>query len=261
MKKVLLLLAVLIIAISGNAQQIEASGDDSNNKVSSSSSSVSLDVGTDVMSRYIWRGLQFGGNSPSIQPYAEVGIGGFAIGAWGAYSTNAANTGQEFDLYASYTFLNDMVSIGITDYFFPDDTATYDYLEYSANKTGHILEGFVSFNGTSTIPVSLMAAINFFGADSRTVDGDLQYSTYIELGYSTSIGSTNLDLFLGATPSKPDTDKGEVGFYGPYEGVINLGCTGSKEISITDQYALPLSVSLISNPQAEKVFMVLGISF
>ncbi|MFB3057865.1 MAG: hypothetical protein ACE1ZQ_11995, partial [Ignavibacteriaceae bacterium] len=31
------------------------------------SSTVSLDLGADIVSRYVWRGQQFGGSSPNIQ--------------------------------------------------------------------------------------------------------------------------------------------------------------------------------------------------
>jgi hypothetical protein len=42
--------------------------------------------------------------------------------------------------------------------------------------------------------------------------------------------------------------------------VVNLGITVSKEIKISDSFSLPLTTSFIINPQAENVFLVLGIS-
>ena len=50
-------------------------------------SKLGFDVGADIMSRYVWRGTQFGGSSPSIQPFTSLSIGNLEIGAWGAYST------------------------------------------------------------------------------------------------------------------------------------------------------------------------------
>jgi hypothetical protein len=44
-------------------------------------SGASVDLGLDVQSRYIWRGLQLGGASPSLQPYVELSTGKFAFGA------------------------------------------------------------------------------------------------------------------------------------------------------------------------------------
>lgn len=219
---------------------------------------VTVDPGADVVSRYVWRGTDFG-NSPAIQPSLEMGYGGFALGAWGSYTTNNANF-QEVDLYASYTY-KEMLTLMVTDYFFPDGTVAKNrYFNYNTNETGHIFEGSLSFNGTEKLPLSLLLAVNFAGADARTVDNDLQYSTYLELGYSTTAGETDLDFFLGGTPTKPDKEKGETGFYGPYEGIVNIGVTATKEVQITEKFALPVNVSLITNPQQENIFLVFGIS-
>ncbi|MEZ5197582.1 MAG: hypothetical protein R2764_14650 [Bacteroidales bacterium] len=220
---------------------------------------LTLDPGGDIVSRYVWRGADFG-NSPAIQPSMELGYAGLALGAWGSFSTNNANF-QEVDLYLSYTFANDMFSVMVTDYFFPNDTiANNKYFDYNTNSTGHVFEGTLKFNGTDKIPVSLMIATNFAGADARKADNKLQYSTYIELGYSTSIGNTSFDFFLGGTPTNPDGDKGETGYYGPYSGIVNIGLTAGREIQITEKFALPVNVSLITNPQQENIFFVFGIS-
>jgi hypothetical protein len=41
---------------------------------------------------------------------------------------------------------------------------------------------------------------------------------------------------------------------------VNLGLTVSKDIKITDKFALPVFGSFITNPEAENVFFVFGIS-
>jgi hypothetical protein len=65
-------------------------------------------------------------------------------------------------------------------------------------------------------------------------------------------------LFWDSHPTKTDT--GETGYYGSGPGVINLGITASREIRITETFSLPVSASLITNPQAENIFLVFGIS-
>ncbi len=222
-------------------------------------SKFTLDPGLDLMSRYIWRGLDFG-NSPAIQPALELTNKKFTVGAWGSYATNDANF-QEADLYVSYT-LKELFTFTVTDYFFPDgDTSENKYFDYQKDETGHVFEGAVSFNGTEKVPLSLMVATNFYGDDARKVNDKIQYSTYIELKYSRSIGPTDFDLFIGGTPNKPDRDKGETGYYGPYEGIINVGLTAVRKIAITDKFDLPLTVSLITNPQLQNIFIVAGFSF
>ena len=88
-------------------------------------------------------------------------------------------------------------------------------------------------------------------------------SKYVELGYSTEVSGVAVDVFAGMSLDDPKSDKGEPsGFYGQNSwGVINLGFTLSKEIKITDNYSLPVFGSLITNPEAENIFMVFGISF
>jgi len=221
-----------------------------------------LNVSADIMSRYIWRGLNLGGTSPSIQPCLEFGKGNLAIGAWGAYSFNQAIQSQEVDLYASYT-IADLINLTVTDYFLPSeiDSIQNKYFNYKEDETGHLFEISAKFLGTEKIPVSLLVAANVFGADARKANGDKQFSTYIELGYDFEIKGTECSAFLGFTPTSVDTDKGESGFYGDGPGVINLGLTANREIKITDQFSLPVSTSLITNPQAENIFLVFGISF
>ncbi|MFO7864639.1 MAG: hypothetical protein R6U85_11600, partial [Salinivirgaceae bacterium] len=44
-------------------------------------------------------------------------------------------------------------------------------------------------------------------------------------------------------------------------GIVNVGIGASKEIKITDYFSLPLSGSVILNPESESLFMVVGVSF
>jgi hypothetical protein len=39
-----------------------------------------------------------------------------------------------------------------------------------------------------------------------------------------------------------------------------VGISARKEIPLTEKFALPVSVSLITNPQAGKIYLVFGIS-
>lgn len=218
-----------------------------------------IGLSVDLMSRYVWRGTDFGG-SPSIQPGIEYNKNGITIGVWGAYATNLPGV-QEADLYISYT-INDMFSITLTDYYFPDELSDYSYFDYKNATTGHILEATLGFNGTEDFPLSVLVATNFWGADATKINSDgtagsIQYSTYAELSYSLKY----FDLFLGANLTSVDANIGESGFYGDKVGIVNLGLSTSKEISITNSFKLPLTVSLITNPQAEKIYLVAGFSF
>ncbi|KAF0201754.1 MAG: hypothetical protein FD170_2427 [Bacteroidetes bacterium] len=221
----------------------------------------SLNTGVDLMSRFVWRGMNSGGSSPSIQPTLEYSAGSFTLGSWGAFSMSDGVMIQEVDLYLIYTF-KDMVSLTITDYFLPDETiSNNNYFEFDEDKTAHLLEVSTSFDGTEKIPFTLMAAVNFWGADALKANGEKQFSTYFELGYNGNFKESDFNLFLGFTPDNPDKDLEEYGFYGPHAGVMNIGITVVKEIKITDHFCLPFISSFILNPMDENVFLVVGISF
>lgn len=217
-------------------------------------------LNVDLMSRYVWRGQDFGA-APSIQPGISYSKWGLSIGTWGAYTFNNLNSSvQEVDMYLSYSFL-DMFSVTVTDYFFPNEAADYNYFNYKDKTTGHVFEGTIAFNGTKKLPLSAFIATNFYGSDARRIGDDgnmasIQYSTYAELAYSFKY----LNLFMGFNLTTADTDKGESGYYGDSFGVVNLGVSASKSIKITDKFSLPLNASLITNPQKEKVYFVVGIS-
>jgi hypothetical protein len=217
-------------------------------------------VNLDLMSRYVWRGQDFGA-APSIQPGISYSKWGITVGSWGAYTFNNVNTHvQEFDLYLSYSIL-DMFSITVTDYFFPEEGADYKYFDYKDHSTGHVFEGTIAFNGTENFPLSAFVATNFYGCDARRLDlagcpAEIDYSTYAEVAYSFEF----INVFMGFNLTNVDTNIGEVGYYGDSFGVVNLGVSTSKNIKITDQFSLPVSASLITNPQKEKVYFVVGIN-
>ena len=74
-----------------------------------------LDFGSDVVSRYIWRGWDFG-NAVSVQPWMAYASGGFEIGAWSSWAIDAPGA-NENDLYVSYS--TETFGITITYYYFP----------------------------------------------------------------------------------------------------------------------------------------------
>ncbi len=237
-----------------------------------------ISLGADLVSRYIWRGMQLEGNAPNIQPFFTYQTGGFEAGVWGAFSLSGNNRSQEIDLHVSQSFAKNMFTVTVTDYFFPEESGNYNYFKYGKNITGHIFEGTFAFNGTKKFPLTVLVATNFFGADAARIEDDpkspdfnkktgIQYSTYVELGYPFQVKNVEVNTFVGfnaTTPRKANAYtgyKGESGFYGTGFGVINLGFTASKAVQITKKYTLPMMISLVTNPQLGKIYFVFGISF
>ncbi len=178
-------------------------------------------IGADVVSRYVWRGTDYG-NAAAVQPSIETTIGPVALGAWGSWSISpgpADASGNECDLYASTTV--GPVGLTLTDYFFP----AYAEIDSLLNLDIHVFELSA---GADVGPVSILAAAN--------VSGDDDNSTYLELTY----GAFSLGLGNGAY----STD----GEFAP----VSLGISASRD---------NFSASYIINPDQETSFLVFGVNF
>ena len=178
-------------------------------------------IGADVVSRYVWRGTDYG-NAAAVQPSIETTIGPVTLGAWGSWSISpgpADASGNECDLYASTTV--GPVGLTLTDYFFPAYAGTDSLL----NIDIHVFELSA---GADVGPVSVLAAAN--------VSGDDDNSTYLELTY----GAFSLGLGNG----EYSTD----GEFAP----VSLGISASRD---------NFSASYIINPDQETSFLVFGVNF
>jgi hypothetical protein len=224
-----------------------------------SGSAVKLNVGSDIMSRYIWRGTDFG-DSPAVQPTLSISVSNFEAGCWSSVATNSFY--KEIDLYAKYTVKN--FSLIFTDYYVTSVNGTpaspdTRYFVYDDQKTAHSFEGSLLYKGSEKFPLWLLGGVFFYGNDKRwgydaekDSTNQTYYSSYLEAGYTFSIKDSSADVFLGFTPA--------AGAYGNTLGVINIGVTGYRKIKITDEFELPVKASLIFNPQSSNVYFVFGIT-
>lgn len=197
---------------------------------------VSLNL--DIMSRYVWRGADFG-NSPSFQPEISYSAGGFEIGTWAAVATTGDPAGYEVDFFASYTFETGAgdLSLMVTDYTFPVP-GVGDYFSSDA----HFIEAGVGYSGIAGTPLS------FFAGMFLTNDDD--NSMYLELGWD----AEPIGFFIGMTPT-------ESAMYGTSgAAIINTGISTSRTLKITDSFEIELSSSVILNPYAEDLFFLVGFS-
>jgi len=218
--------------------------------LSNFSSFAQLKFGSDLYSRYLWRGLDFG-DAPAFQPSLSYTIGGLTFGAWASYAfpTNGT-TYSENDFYASYTFATQSMgsfSALYTDYYIPSAGIPFGfYKPDNGNAAAHTLEGGLSYTGVEEFPISLAFYTN--------ISNDPDNSTYIQVSYPFIVDDATLTLSAGFVPAKS-------AYYGTAKGeIINLGVTASKTVAVTDKFALPLTVSYISNPTQDKTYLVFGVS-
>jgi len=212
-------------------------------------SSQSFSLGADFMSRYVWRGYDFG-ESLSVQPALTFSTGGLEIGSWASYSISADGAGaNEHDLWLGYTVetpTSGSFSIGLTDYHFPSPDGLGFFDGDGDGDGAHWIEPYVSYTGPDALPITLYGAV--------IVHNDPDNSFYLQAAYPLTVGDVALGLTAGAVA-------GESAFYGTSGfAVVNLGLSASREIKMTDSFSLPISVSYIMNPDTERTFLVFGIS-
>ena len=193
-------------------------------------SNAQVDLGADLVSRYVWRGTDFG-NSVSVQPFLSVGFAGLEAGAWSSYPLSSAGA-NENDLYISYSI--GPVGLTVSDYYFPGDTSIVKFGNY-ADDGNHILEASVSFEMAG---FSALGAMNFYGDDDN--------SMYFEVGYEVySKDDLSVGAFAGVGNEAYVTNEdGDI-------GLVNLGISASKG---------NLTASYIINAEADVSYLVFGYS-
>lgn len=214
-------------------------------------SKLNVSANADLVSRYIWRGMEFGENTPHFQPYLSLGYNlseavSFSLGAWGSYGFTGIY--NESDLSATILYSTEKsgsFSIGLSDYFYP-----YLGMEYSNYKKegegAHTMEIAFNYYGTECMPIHILVSNNILNTPKD------EKSFYAELGYTFNVKDATLSLFAGGATGIsswhliPDT-----GFK-----IINAGITASKSLTINDNLSIPVSVSWIMNPYLKTTYLV-----
>jgi hypothetical protein len=206
-------------------------------------------AGADLVSSYVWRGLHLSGTS--IQPTLGFSAGNFSVGAWGSVAVTEVQGYKELDLNIVYRVAG--FSIGISDYWIPNDSSSY--FNYDASKgTAHTFEANLGYTlPFEKFPLSLSWNTNFAGFDGKKNNGKTAWSSYVELSYPFAVKDVSLVASLGFAPWETDYYNA-TGF-----SVLNISLKATREIKIGD-FALPVFVQAILNPRTENAFLVFGFS-
>ncbi len=199
----------------------------------------------DVVSNYIWRGLDLG--HVSLQPEMSVGWRGLSLTAWGSVGLSDKDDAREIDLTLSYE--TGGLSLGIVDYW--TDASDKRYFYYKKNGTGHSFEGYLAYDFG---PVSASWQTFFAGSDYQEEDGKRSYSSYFELSAPFRLASLDWDAALGLVPWKSDYYEAS-GF-----SLTNLSLRATKAIQITNSFALPLFGQVVANPSSQHFYFVFGVT-
>ena len=209
---------------------------------------VETTIGTDLVSGYVWRGLELG--DVSMQPTLGVSYKGLSLSAWGSVGlSNPADT-KELDLTLAYTIGG--FNVGVMDYWFNTGLDLQNrYFKYTAGETNHVFEANIGYDFGFA---SLQWYTNFLGNDLVADSDKLAYSSYFEINVPFTLGGVDWTATAGAVPFATD-------FYGTDRfAVTNLALTAAKDIQVTDTFSIPAFAQVAANPSARTAFLVFGIS-
>ena len=249
MKRILAIIALALVGVSACPFKAQAAG---NEKASSEALGLSLEVGADVVSSYLWRGYNFGGLS--VQPSITMGWNGLYLCGWANIGADSwqfqvlnpelditigyENMGFALDLTHLYYFCGDKYLAGIND---ANNTLSSSTMELHA--------GIDIGEWTRVFPLSIDWYTTVLGYDPvLDAQGKLvynpncsvkrAYSTYIELGYDIRLPlAITLGIKAGFTPWK--------GYYTNYEevwtncnrvGITNLQLRAEREFELNQLY-------------------------
>lgn len=223
MKKTLLVLALALIGAGASPFKAYA---EENKELG-----LSLEVGTDVVTSYLWRGYSLGG--PSVQPSITLDWRGWYVCTWGNVGTTNwlfEDINPELDVtigYANHGFALDLTHLY---YFFGDSYfAGLGDANNDSYSTMELHVGIDISEWSDRCPLTIDWHTTVLGNDPvldaegnpiRNKNGNAKraFSTYIELGYDIYLPlDIVLGLKLGLTPWK--------GMYSDYEEVWTNGHT------------------------------------
>ena len=205
---------------------------------------VEATIQADVVSQYLWRGQELG--QVSLQPSLGLSYKGLSLTAWGSVGLSEPGDTKELDLTLAYS--TGGFNIGVTDYWF--NSPNERYFCYGAHSTSHVFEANVGYDFG---PVGVQWYTNFAGNDGVGNGGSRAYSSYVEVSAPFRLAGCDWSAAVGAVPYATD-------FYSSADGfaVTNVSLKASKDISVTERFAIPLFAGLAVNPSTENTYLYCG---
>ena len=236
MKKIVLMAMMIATGINATAQE---------EVTTNAGVGVETTMSSDIVSSYIWRGQDLG--NVSLQPTLGIGYKGLSLTAWGSVGLSESADTKEFDLTLGYTYGG--LNLGVTDYWFnagQDPDARY--FKYDAHGTNHIFEANIGYDFGFA---SAQWFTNFAGNDYKE-NGKRAYSSYLEVVVPFKLSAIDWTATAGAVPFSSPLYATE-GF-----AVTNLALKATKEIKVTDTFAVPIFAQIAANPCSQKAYLFFG---
>lgn len=204
MTKKLILLALALVCASAFVYKAYAKNVDTPSR----EIGLSVEVGADVVSSYLWRGQNLGGLA--IQPSITLDWKGLYVSGWGnigADNWTFENLNPELDITIGYDNYGLQLDLTHLYYFggesyFPKGGFKAQEIESSSTMEAHA--GFHLGDLVESVPLAIDWYTTIYGADSYLNEaGEWQraWSTYIQVGYTFNLPlGVDLTTNVGFTP-------------------------------------------------------------
>lgn len=248
-KKLILSVAALFVAIVANAAEPTDSLVD-NRRPSH------FHVGLELHTKYVWRGQEMMVSESAPVVFTELY---YKYKGWRAYTKGGYATNGQFsqvNLGVDYNYK--WVTVGLTDYYFPDLTSVEDdYTNFNHGETRHLLEASLGI-APKKFPLTFMIATMIAGDDKYDSHEDHQaYSTYAEIGtWYEFLDANRLSLNLGFC-----NDRSLYNDRSNFCNNVNIDLKYTYNLRLTSGRIVPLSASYLLNPIRDKAFVNFSMRF
>jgi len=200
-------------------------------------------VGAEVVSNYIWRGIQVAGLG--VQPELFVGYGGAYIDLWGSVNAYDWTFTEPHPITKSPLFPEVDLSVGFARWGLD---VKFIAMYYFTGWENYTQEWRLKYRISDKIPLHVLWCTRTFGRDSY-YESDSQpqkraYSSYLEVGYEWYLPyNMHLELNLGMTPWKS--------FYTCYQdnfAVVDIDTKLTRYWKIKEHLCLSAYAHLMVNP-------------
>ncbi len=204
-----------------------------------------IQFGADVVSRYVWRGYDFG-EAASIQPSLAYTAAGTTVSTWASYPfTPDGALADEHDFAVAHTFPmgGAALTVGVQDYYFPNaGPSIFDFDD--GGNGAHYVEPYLAYTGDAAVPITLLAAVLAYN--------DPTHAVYLEAGYPQTVAGTQVTPSVGVVMN-------ESAFYGTDGAALtNVSLRAGRTLDLGAQFKLPLWVQFTLNPYEERSYLVFG---
>jgi len=234
-------------------------------EASEKKSNVKAFVKADLVSRYMWRGMDLAG--VSIQPAAGISWKGLSLEASGNAGFDKDDI-QELDVTLGFQKWG--FNIGVTDYWSTGVDTEERYFYYNSKKGAHQFEGNIGY----TCKYGSIQAYTMFGGNDFKVNGKRAFSTFIELSVPFRLGGLDWDARAAITPMESagttvrtyfeaggSTHYLDTNYYFYGESfTCNMASIRATKTLEYKNIKIPIYAELHTNPYLQKATFLVGIS-